>query len=247
MVVPQTLIRSIVILNQNVVGLIPAKGGSQRFARKNIALLRGKPLIAWTAEAAIDSGIIGRLILSTEDEKVAAEARKLGIEVPFLRPPELARDPAGVVDVALHALDELEAAGAQYETLVILLPTCPLRTAEDIGSAYDLFRSQKEKSLMSVVEFDHTPFAALAVGATGLIDPYFPDYIGRKSQAMPRAYRPNGAIHVLNVVRFRETRSYFAPPVAAYVMPRERSVDVDTVEDLRLAEAFLSDSQVDRS
>ncbi len=223
-----------------VLGLIPAKGGSTRLARKNVALLAGKPLIGWAADAARESGILDRLVLSTEDAQVADEARRLGIEVPFLRPEALARDPAGVVDVAQHALDALEAAGQRYTTIVILLPTCPFRTAADIRAAFDLFRSRDEGSLMSVAEYDHTPFAALGIGADGLIAPHFPDYFGRKSQQMPAAYRPNGAIHILDVTRFRATRSYIAPPVIGYVMPRERSIDIDTALDLRVAERLLA-------
>jgi CMP-N-acetylneuraminic acid synthetase len=227
-------------LSRGVLGLIPAKAGSTRFVRKNVALLRGKPLIGWAADAAREAGVIDRLILSTEDEEVAAAARAIGIEVPFLRPASLARDPAGVVDVALHALDALETGGARYEALVILLPTCPLRTSADIRAAFNLFRSRDEGSLMSVTEFDHTPFAALRLGEDGLVAPHFPDYFGRKSQQMPPAYRPNGAIHVLDVARFRKSRSYIAPPVIAYVMPRERSIDIDTALDLRFAETLLA-------
>lgn len=223
-----------------VLGLIPAKGGSTRLARKNVAPLGGRPLIAWAAEAARESGVFDRLVLSSEDEAVIEAGRGIGLDAPFVRPAALARDPAGVVDVALHALDALEAGGERYETLAILLPTCPFRTAADIREAFALFRSRDEKSLMSVSEFDHTPFAALAVGEDAVISPHFPEYFGRKSQEMPRAYRPNGAIHILDVARFREARSYVAPPVLAYVMPRARSVDIDTAEDLLLAEALLA-------
>lgn len=229
------------VSSPRVLGVIPAKGGSTRLAHKNIASLGGKPLIAWAAAAARASGILDRLILSTEDEQVAETARQIGINVPYMRPVELARDPANVVDVALHALDQLEAMGERYEVLVILLPTCPFRTADDIREAFALFRRRDEGSLMSVSEFDHTPFAALAVDEDGLVSPYFADYFGRKSQEMPVAYRPNGAIHILDVARFRETRSYVAPPVLAYPMPRERSVDIDTMADLRFAESLLAE------
>lgn len=226
--------------NGKVLGLIPAKAGSTRLARKNVARLGGRPLIAWAAEAARASAVFDRLVLSTEDREIAEAARAIGLDVPFERPGELARDPAGVVDVALHALDALEAAGETYETLVILLPTCPFRTAEDIRAAEALYRERGATSLMSVSEFDHTPFAALAMGEDRTVTPHFPDFFGRKSQDMPAAYRPNGAIHVLDVARLRETRSYLAPPVLAYVMPRERSIDIDTLDDLHIAEAMLA-------
>ncbi|MEQ8356267.1 MAG: acylneuraminate cytidylyltransferase family protein [Kiloniellaceae bacterium] len=222
--------------------LIPAKGCSSRFARKNIRYLGDKPLLAWAADAARDSGVIDRLILSTEDQEVADIAEGYGIEVPFLRPKELANDPAGVSDTALHAIEQLEALGEYYKSLVILLPTCPLRTAEDIQAAYQLFLQKNRPFLMSVSEFNHTPLAALQQSADGTLDPYMPQYFGRKSQEMPAAYRPNGAIHVLDVEAFKRERSYLAEPLVGYVMPRERSIDIDTEEDLRSAELQLSQS-----
>ena len=224
---------------ERVLGLIPAKGGSTRLTKKNIRALAGRSLLAWTAEAARGSAVMDRIIVSTEDDEVAAEARSLGLEVPFMRPPELARDPAGVVHVALHALEQLEAAGEAYDTLVTMLPTCPLRSAEDIRAAYDLFIERQRPFLLSVSEFDHTPLAALGSTEDGRLEPYLPQYFGRKSQEMPAAYRPNGAVHVLDVVAFRREKTDLAQPLVGYVMPRERSFDIDTEADLKAAEAHL--------
>jgi len=223
-------------------GLIPAKGGSTRLARKNVRALGGKPLIAWAAEAARGSGVIDRLVLSTEDAAVADEARTLGIDVPFMRPPELARDPAGVVEVALHALDTLETAGERYDALVILLPTCPFRTADDVRAAYELFIERDRPFLMSVAEFSHTPFAAYRMAGAGALEPVFPEYLELRSQSMPKAYRPNGAVHVLDVPKFRRAGTYVAQPLVGYVMPRERSIDIDTDTDLREAMFLLEEA-----
>ncbi|MGD1875919.1 MAG: cytidylyltransferase domain-containing protein [Kiloniellaceae bacterium] len=224
----------------SILGLIPAKGGSTRLAMKNVRELGGKPLIAWAAEAARASGVIDRMILSTENDVVAATARKLGIEVPFMRPEALARDPAGVVEVALHALDTLEQAGERYDTLIILLPTCPFRTGEDVRAAYELFVKRDRPFLMSVSEFTHTPFAAYCEAETGTLEPVFPEYLDRRSQTLPKAFRPNGAVHVLDVARFRAAGTYVAQPLVGYVMPRERSIDIDTDADLREAANLLS-------
>lgn len=224
---------------ERILGLIPAKGGSTRLAKKNIRQLAGRSLLGWTAEAARASGIIDRLIVSTEDDDVAQAARDLGIEVPFMRPQELARDPAGVVHVALHALETLEAAGETYDTLVTLLPTCPLRSADDIKGAYQLFVERDRPFVLSVSEFEHTPFAALGPTEDGRLEPYMPEYFGRKSQEMPKAYRPNGAVHVLDVKAFRAAKTDLAQPLVGYVMPRERSFDIDTEDDLRAAEVHL--------
>lgn len=225
---------------ERVLGLIPAKGGSTRLTKKNIRPLAGRSLLAWTAEAARASGVIDRLVVSTEDAEVAETARRLGIDVPFMRPQELARDPAGVVQVALHALEALEAAGEHYDTLITMLPTCPLRSADDIRDAYRLFHERGRPFVLSVSEFEHTPFAALGPTDDGRLEPYIPKFFGRKSQEMPKAYRPNGAVHVLDVAAFCRAKSDLAQPLVGYVMPRDRSFDIDTEDDLRAAEIHLT-------
>lgn len=222
-----------------VLGMIPAKGGSQRLARKNVLHLGGKSLLQWAVDAGLESGILDRLIVSTEDEEIAGIARGLGAEAPYLRPAHLAKDPYGVVDVGLHALATLREAGQEYATLVILLPTCPLRNAQDISGAFRQYRDTGAVSLMSVALFGHTPFTALKMEGHSLAY-YFPEYLGAKPGGLPAAYRPNGAIHVLDVEVFERQKSYTAQPLTGYLMPPERSVDVDTAEDLALAEIILA-------
>jgi len=223
-----------------VLGLIPAKLGSTRLPEKNIRALAGKPLLAWTVEAARASGVIDRLVVSTEDERVARVARDCGAEVPFLRPTELARDPAGVVQVALQALQALRAQGADFRTLVILLPTCPLRMARDIQDALDLFKKKNGQFLMSVAQYPHTPFAALDLGKDGLLKPFFPEYAGKRTQQLPAAWRANGALHILDVAAFEKTHSYYSEPLLGYPMPPERSVDIDSEADFFEAERLLA-------
>jgi len=224
---------------RKILGLIPAKGGSTRLARKNIIKLGGKSLLAWAAEAAKSSGIMSRIIVSTEDQEIAAIARDCGVETPFMRPAQLAKDPAGVVDVALHALETLAEQGDHFDTLIILLPTCPFRTAHDIRSAYQLFTESNSCFLMSVSRYDHSPFSALRIDNDGLLKPYFPEHVRKRSQLMPEAFRANGAIHILNVKAFQKEKSYYAEPLKAYTMPWERSIDIDTDFDLLVAETVL--------
>jgi CMP-N-acetylneuraminic acid synthetase len=221
-------------------GFIAAKGGSTRFPKKNIALLGGKPLLAWTIESARQSGVIDCIAVSSESAEVLACARSSGADLVLERPAALARDPAGIVDVALHHLEELAGGGRTFDEIAILAPTCPLRSAGDVASAVALFRRVAPSFVMSVSEFTHTPFAALVMQEDGALAPAFPEYFGLKSQEMPKAYRPNGAIHVLGVDRFRTTRSYLSPPLIPYVMPRERSIDIDFPADLLEAELLLS-------
>jgi CMP-N-acetylneuraminic acid synthetase len=201
-------------------------------------MLAGRPLIAWTVEAARNSHTVGDIVLSTEDAEVARAARALGVEV-LQRPDELAQDSAGVVQVALHALAELRSRGREYDRLIILLPTSPLRNASDIDKAVSLFEEKDGQFLLSVSPYDHTPYSALTV-EDGIARPVFPEYLGKPSQRMPAAFRPNGAIHVLSVPIFERTKSYVSQPLLAYVMPWPRSIDVDTQADLDLAEVVIA-------
>lgn len=218
--------------------LIPAKGGSQRVKRKNIRYLGNKPLLAWTVESVKRCYVHGDIIVSTEDEEIAEVSKGLNVEIPFMRPGSLAKDPAGVVDVSLHALEALEKIGRFYKTLIILLPTSPFRQAKDIEDAYALYKKNGERFLMSISSYFHTPFAALKLD-NGSLSPFFPNYIGKKSQEMPEAYRANGAITILNVEEFKYRRSYYVQPLIGYEMPWERSIDIDTEDDWKIAEIIL--------
>lgn len=231
---------------QKVLGLIPAKGASTRLPRKNVRPLGGRPLIQWTIDAAKEARLFDRIVVSTEDAEVARLARSAGAEVPFERPGHLAVDPAGVVQVALHALEALQAQGAAFDVICIMLPTCPFRTVGDIRDAFERFRSRPERNLMSVSSFEHTPFNAMGIDAGGMLFPHFPERFGRKSQEQPPAYRPNGALHILDVAWFQQSRSYLAPPIVAYVMPRERSIDIDTEADFAEAESLVAAGVVSR-
>ena len=221
-----------------ILGLIPAKGGSTRLPRKNVLPVGGRSMLARAGDALRDCGLCQRIVVSTDDEAVADIAREQGLAVPFLRPAQLARDPAGVVDVALHCLQTLREAGEEYDVLLITLPTSPFRTADDLRAAYALYQARQAKFLLSVSAFDHTPFAAMRVDE-GVASPWFTDYFGRKSQAMPAAFRPNGALHVLDVPAFEAARSYFGQPLYAYEMPWPRGIDIDTPADLAMAEALV--------
>lgn len=214
-----------------VLGLIPAKRGSIRLPEKNIRPLGGKPLLGWAIDAARESGVIDRLVVSTEDEGVARIARECGAEVPFNRPMELARDPAGVEQVALHALEAMRSLGAHFRTLVILLPTCPFRTAADLRAAWKLFVSRDGRFLMSVMPYPERPFPAMRLGEDARLE------------TMPTAWRANGALHILDVPAFEESRSYYAQPLLGYPMPRERSIDIDTEADWHDAERALAASK----
>lgn len=218
--------------------LIPAKAGSRRLPRKNLMHLGGRSLVEWAVKAAQESGVCDRVFVSTEDADVAKEGARLGLDLPFLRPPELARDPAGVVEVALHALDEWEKRGEVFDTLLILLPTSPFRTAEDICAAMEIYRKAGTGFLMSVTRPSHSPLTSQVL-KDGLLTPLHPEWLfrtGAKAGAeLPVTVNANGAITILDVVRFREEREYYVYPLAAYEMPWDRGLDIDTEEEFLFA------------
>ncbi|HEV7179842.1 MAG TPA: acylneuraminate cytidylyltransferase family protein [Candidatus Baltobacteraceae bacterium] len=227
----------------STLALIPAKGASTRLPRKNLLRLGGATLTARAVACAFAAGGFADVVVTTEDAEIAAEARRAGASVPFLRPSRLAVDPAGVVDVALHALDELEARGKTFDTVAILLPTSPFRTPDDVRAAFARYVEKDVDFLMSVCSYSHTPLAALACDADGLLTPFLPEWLGRlgaaSTSAIPHLVRSNGAIQICNVARLRAERDYYAYPLAAYEMPWERSVDIDTEADVRLAEFLM--------
>lgn len=218
--------------------LLPAKAASTRLKQKNMQLLGGKPLLQWAIDCAKEAQLDADILVSSESDEIVQFALSQNI-LTQQRPEKLAVDPAGVVDVALYVLSELENQGKHYQTLIILLPTCPFRTAEDVQQALQLYKQEHAHFLMSVSEYSHTPFAAMKLDESGMLDPFFPDYIGKKSQQMPKAYRANGAIHILNVETFKREKSYYAQPLIGYTMPAERSIDIDNSSDLNYAHFII--------
>ena len=224
-----------------ILGLILARGGSKRLPRKTLRLLAGKPLLAWTAEAARAARHLDRVILSTDDAEIAAVGRDFGIEVPFTRPAELATDHSTGLEVILHALHRLADQGETYDYVVVLQPTSPLRSAADIDAAIELLRQRQADAVISVCETDHPPEWSNTLPADRSMAAFFrPGIRGTRSQDLPASYRLNGAIYVYNCARLLDSGSLEMDDNSyAYVMPRERSVDIDSVIDFEIAELFM--------
>jgi len=222
------------------IAVIPARGGSKGIPRKNLAPLAGRPLLAHTVDAAKQYGRFDHIIVSTEDEEIAALASSLGIEVDH-RPPQLATDLAKAVDV-VRAL--LEARAVPEDGSVALLPpTSPLRTGLDIQRALELLKGTAgATSVVSVTEYEFPPTFALARDGE-FVRPAFPEqYASGKSQRgeAPALLRPNGAIYAASVLEFRRAGSFLTARTVGYSMPPERSIDVDRPFDLLLADLLLS-------
>ncbi len=230
--------------NYRIVALIPARGGSKGLPRKNVLTLRGKPLISWTIEHARESRSVDAVIVSTDDAEIAATAVQAGAEVPFTRPAEIATDGATTMDVVIHALDFLAKEERFFDIAVVLQPTSPLRTADDIDRAAQFYMARDAHAIVSVCEAEHHPFWMNALPPDGCMKDFIrPEALHRNRQALPTYYRLNGAVYLAGVAHLRRDRSFFGPSTYAYVMPRERSVDIDTMLDFRVAELLMTGEQ----
>ena len=223
-----------------VLGLIPARGGSKGLPGKNVRELAGKPLIAWTVDAAIESGVLDAVVVTTDDAAIADAATAAGAEVPFVRPPELASDDALMIHVVLDAIERLEQAGRSFRYVMLLQPTSPLRIAEDIRGAVARLRETDGRAVVSVCPAEHSPLLANTLPDDGAMASFLRREVSTANrQELPTYYRLNGALYLAEVDFLREQRTFIADGTYAYVMPVERSVDVDTAFDLLVAEAVL--------
>ena len=227
--------------------VIPAKLGSTRLPRKNLQPLGGKPLLAWTVEAALASGCCGEVMVSTESEEVAEVARKLGAKVPFLRPEYLSRDPYEVYDVCAHVLERYEELGEVFDTLVLLLPTSPFRSVADIVGTFDVFRSKKASFAASVSRFECDLFCAHVMDGDGALAPLFPELFGTPSCKRPKPYEINGAVLVADVAAMRAQQTLYGDKFHGYVMDWWRSIDIDTEADMEYAKYLLDGHMPDHA
>ncbi|MBP3955807.1 acylneuraminate cytidylyltransferase family protein [Gemmata sp. G18] len=224
----------------NIVALVTARGGSKGVPGKNLAVIAGKPLVAWSVGAALGASAVTRVLLSTDDPRIADAGRAAGAEVPFLRPPGLARDDSSLLPVVLHALDWLRGDGGhEPDALLLLQPTSPLRDARDIDDAAGLL-SATDDAVVGVCPTHHHPLLVQRIANDGRLERYVPagsDYPRR--QDLPPAYALNGAIYLIRPAALREHGTFFPPRTRAYVMPPERSLDVDEPWDLHLVRLVM--------
>lgn len=226
-----------------IIGIIPARGGSKGVPRKNLAPVAGRPLLAYTAAAALGAPSLARVILSTEDQEIAAVGRACGLDVPFLRPAALAEDATPTLPVIQHAIGELEAAGEQVDAICLLQPTNPLRTAADIEGAVRMFAETGAETVISVLAVPHqyNPHWVYLEGeggalrlATGEAAP-----IARRQLLPPAVHREGSIYLVRRDVVMAQPGSLYGATVRGYLMEAARSVNIDRVEDLERAAQLL--------
>lgn len=228
---------------KNILALIPARGGSKGLPRKNILPIAGRPLIAWTIEAARTSNYIDRIVISTDDEEIAEVSKVYGADVPFLRPKELATDEAKSMDVVFHAIHTIEATGAIYDVVVLLQPTSPLRTREDIDCAVELLFSKDAGAVVSVCETEHHPYWANMLPPDGNMKDFLrPDISNINRQELPIFYRLNGALYLASIKYLKANKGFINSDTYAYIMSQDRSVDIDTAFDFKFAEFLMGRS-----
>jgi N-acylneuraminate cytidylyltransferase len=226
-----------VINGKRFLGIIPARGGSKGVPGKNIRPVGGKPLIAWTIEAARSSKYLDRVVLSSDDASIASIALAHTCEVPFIREPNLATDTASTIDVVLDALTRCPG----YEWVVLLQPTSPLRSADDIDRAIEQCLELGAPACVSVCLARESPYWMFNVGQTARLTPLLPDVKATRRQDLPSAYSLNGAIYVAEVDWLSRERRFVTSETVAYVMPAERSIDIDTETDFLILKFLLGD------
>lgn len=220
-----------------MLAIIPARGGSKGVPGKNIKELAGKPMIAYTIEAAIKSRIFEKIIVSTDSKEIAKAATDFGAEVPFMRPEAIAGDLVSSDDVILHALDFYKNQGTVYDEVCKLQPTSPLRNAEHIKKAYQLFKEKEADFLVSVCECEHSPLWAGQIGLDLRLDYFISEEVKRACrQDMPTYYRLNGAIYIARTESFYQNKNFLGKNSIAYIMGQTESVDIDSYLDFELAE-----------
>ncbi len=228
-----------------ILAVIPAKGTSKGLPGKNLYPLFGKPLVQWTIEASIRSSYVTRTVVSSDSAEILNLAQGLGAEI-IERPAELATDTAGSESVMEHALDCLtETKDYTPDALVLLQPTSPLRTSEDIDGALALYFEQQCTAIISGYELERNPLKEFLIGNDGLLSAILDDgFPFMPRQHLPRAFRPNGAIYVVETDSFMRTGSLLTDDTRPFHMDEEASIDIDCMDDLIAAEKYLSRSAV---
>jgi CMP-N,N'-diacetyllegionaminic acid synthase len=220
------------INGKKILAIIPARGGSKGVPRKNIRYAAGKPLIAWTIEEANKSKYIDRLIVSSDDEEIIRMVKALGCDAPFIRPKSLAEDETPGIEPVLHAIDQVPG----YVIVVLLQPTSPLRNAEDIDGCIEYLAVNGANACVSVARANQSPYWMYTLSATGTMQAIFPELRVLRRQDLPVSYILNGAVYVACCDWLLNNKTFVTNETFAYVMPEDRSLDIDTELDLKLFE-----------
>jgi CMP-N,N'-diacetyllegionaminic acid synthase len=223
------------------VAIIPARSGSKGLKDKNIKILNGKPLIAYTIEAAKESGIFDEIMVSTDSKIYAEIAKQYGAAVPFMRSAELADDTTSSWDVVRNVLKNYTELGKEFDTVTLLQPTSPLRTAKDIINGHCILNKKNANSVIAVCEMDHSPlWSGTLPEDKSMVDFINPEILNKPRQSLTKYYRINGAVYIIKTKYFLETESIYAENSFALIMDKDKSIDIDNDIDFILAEVLLN-------
>lgn len=230
---------------KRVLALVPARGGSKGLPRKNVRSLGGRPLVAWPIRAALESRLVDRVILSTDDEEIAECGRAAGADVPFIRPAELAADSASSMEVVIHALDEVARTDPAYDYIVMLEPTSPFTEGSDVDAALTGLHSARDAgdAMVGVArsEIFH-PAYSVEKRSDGTLKPCFaPDFAHlKRRQDLSEVFFLEGSLYLSAVDAFRQARTFYHARTLPYVVPRWKALEIDELIDFLFAEAVLA-------
>jgi CMP-N,N'-diacetyllegionaminic acid synthase len=226
-----------------ILALIPARAGSKRVLRKNLQLIGSKPLVAWTIDSAISSGIFSDVMVTTDDEEIAQVCKNYNALVPWLRPEYLSTDTANSVDVAIHAIDWYESEVEKLDAVMLLQPTSPFRYSNTIVEAVRLFEESEMVPVVSVTESRDHPEWALKIEKSRLSPLLERSKLGTRSQDLEKVYTPTGSIYLIKPDELRESKTFYghqnAIPLVTVTI--EESLDIDTLWDFKVANLILED------
>ncbi len=222
--------------------IIPARGGSKRLPQKNILELHGKPLIAWTIEAGLKSKYIDNVIVSSDDEVILTISKQYGAQT-ITRPDLLASDTATTFDTIKHTIENTE----EYDYIILLQPTSPLRNENHIDEAIDLLLTKNAEAVISMCSAEHNPLWCNTLPENGSMENFMADDIKNKpSQALTPFFRLNGAIYICSRTRLLEEKSFFLKNnIYAYIMDNESSIDIDNSLDFKIAQCIFKNTYSD--
>jgi N-acylneuraminate cytidylyltransferase len=219
------------------IGVIAARGGSKGLPRKNVLEAGGRPMVAWSVEACKQSRHLDHFLISTDDEAIAAVAREAGCSVPFIRPGSLAKDDSSIHDVVIHALDSCD---ADYDLVVLLQATSPLRTGADIDRGIETCVDRNAPAAVSMTPSGKTPYWHFFLDGDARLRRVIDSPCSSRRQDLPPTHELNGAVYVARTDWYRQKRNFMAETTVGFVMPRERSIDVDTALDLLFVRAIFA-------
>ena len=226
-------------MTKRILSIIPARGGSKGIPRKNIINLAGKPLIAWTIEASLNSRYITKTIVSSDDKEILDISTEYGAEV-IKRPDDLASDIATSESAVRHAVDYLESLGEVFDIVVLLQPTSPLRGYKDIDGAFEVMFDANATAVISTCEFDNKILKTFMENSNGFLEGISNNkYLFMRRQDLSKVYMPNGAIYIIDIKLFREKYSFMTSKTLNYIMPKNKSIDIDSISDIENAEKYI--------